>query len=379
MTVPLRFVNNPWKIEERNLCFVNASTQAFLNLELTKKHFLGKSFSDLAKKPISTEIKRLLGCNPRSVESLKELRRLVGISRGKLYTGTQEDSHEFFTFLLNSLRREGDEYLFGEFSNGIELTTTNFASSNEKCDNGHFYSPSAVQNDMTLINLELYDLADSTCGLSLQDLINSKYSTNSNVELDVAKCNKCCPCANNKVRCSNQGVCVHRAVKKTVSLFSLPSVVMVVLPKDGNLNVIPESQITLTVDGCGQVFKLKSVVDHIGADRNSGHYTATILSSSGWLKCDDTESAKRVQGPGNKNNATYFYERVDTFSEAATRGIASKSFNVESEPVTVKKSATTTSTATSKTQNIKKNNQRCTFKNSFCSLKVFRGATLKVY
>ena len=87
---------------------------------------------------------------------------------------------------------------------------------------------------MTLINLELYDLADSTCGLSLQDLINSKYSTNSNVELDVAKCNTCCPCANNKVRCSNQGVCVHRAVKKTVSLFSLPSVVRVVLPNDGS-------------------------------------------------------------------------------------------------------------------------------------------------
>ena len=53
MTVPLRFVNNPWKIEERNLCFVNAPTQAFLNLELTKKHFSGKSFSDLAKKNLS--------------------------------------------------------------------------------------------------------------------------------------------------------------------------------------------------------------------------------------------------------------------------------------------------------------------------------------
>ena len=72
---------------------------------------------------------------------------------------------------------------------------------------------------------------------------------------------------------------------------------MVVLPKDGNLKVIPESQITLTVNGYGQVFKLKSVVDHIGADRNSGHYTATILSSSGWLKCDDTRPAERVQDP----------------------------------------------------------------------------------
>ena len=88
MSFPLRFVNNTGKIEEKNLCFVNAPTQAFLNLELTKKHFLGKSFSDLAKKPISAEIKRLLGCNPRSVESLKELCRLVGISQGKRYTGS---------------------------------------------------------------------------------------------------------------------------------------------------------------------------------------------------------------------------------------------------------------------------------------------------
>ena len=140
MTSPLQLVNNPAEIEERNLCFINAPTQAFLNLEITKKHFQGKSFSDLAKKPISAEIKRLF--------------------------------------------------------------------------------------------------------------------------------NECCPCANNKVRCSNQGVCFLRAVKKTFSLFSLPSVVMVVLPKDGNLKVIPESQITLTVDGCDQVFKLKLVADHIGADMN---------------------------------------------------------------------------------------------------------------
>ena len=155
---------------------------------------------------------------------------MVGISQGKHYTGTQEDSHEFFTFLLNSLRREGDEYLFGEFSNGLELTTTKFASPDEKCDYGHFYSPSAVQNDMTLINLELYDNADSTQNLSLQDLINSKYS-NSSIEINLAKCNECCPCVNNKIRCSNQGVCVLTSVKKFVSLFSLPSVVMVVLQK----------------------------------------------------------------------------------------------------------------------------------------------------
>ena len=79
-----------------------------------------------------------------------------------------------------------------------------------------------------------------------------------------------------------------------------------------------------------------------------------ILPQSGWLKCDDTQPAERVQDPGNKNNTTYFYERGDTFSEAATTGIASKSFNVPSKPVAVKKSATTTSTATSKTQNIQK-------------------------
>ena len=136
---------------------------------------------------------------------------LVGISQGKRYTGTQEDSHEFFTFLLNSLRREGDKYLLGEFSNGFELTITNCAFLDEKCPYGYFYSPSGVQKDMTLIILDLDDNADSTWDLSLQCLINTKYS-NSNVELNVAKCNKCCPCENNKIRCSNQGVCVLRAV-----------------------------------------------------------------------------------------------------------------------------------------------------------------------
>ena len=56
----------------------------------------------------------------------------------------------------------------------------------------------------------------------------------------------------------------------------------------------------------------------------------------------------RVQDPGNKDNATYIYERVDTFSWATTRGISSKSVNVTSKPVTVKKSATTPSTANRK-------------------------------
>ena len=58
MTYPLRFVNNTGEIEENNLCFVNAPTQAFLNLEVTKNFFWGKSSSDLAQKPISAEIKK---------------------------------------------------------------------------------------------------------------------------------------------------------------------------------------------------------------------------------------------------------------------------------------------------------------------------------
>ena len=127
MSFPLRFVNNTGQNGEQNLCFVNAPTQAFLSLDLTRKFFSGKSSADLAKKPISSEIKRLLCANPRSCVSLKELRRLVGISQGKHYTGSQEDSHEFFTFLLNSLRKEGAEYLFGEFSNILENTTSIFS------------------------------------------------------------------------------------------------------------------------------------------------------------------------------------------------------------------------------------------------------------
>ena len=92
-------------------------------------------------------------------------------------------------------------------------------------------------------------------------LIKTKYS-NSNVELNVAKCNKCCPCENNKVRCSNQGVCVLRAVKTTVSLFSLPSVVMVVLPKDANLSqnstdllvkMITDAEVRLGRNGADEV------------------------------------------------------------------------------------------------------------------------------
>ena len=39
MTSPLRLVNNPAEIEEKNLCFINAPTQASLNL-LKLKGFL---------------------------------------------------------------------------------------------------------------------------------------------------------------------------------------------------------------------------------------------------------------------------------------------------------------------------------------------------
>jgi len=69
--MPLRLVNNTGEPGEGNLCFVNAPMQAFLNLELTRTHFLGHSFS-ANEKPISAEIKRLLGCTPNTVQSLKK-------------------------------------------------------------------------------------------------------------------------------------------------------------------------------------------------------------------------------------------------------------------------------------------------------------------
>ena len=127
--MPLRLVNNTGNDGEGNLCFVNAPMQAFFHLEVTRTYFLGHSFST-DKTPISGEIKRLLSCPQRSVQSLKELRRMVGKSEGKHYTDSQEDSHEFLTFLLNSLRREGQQDFVEQFSYGIELTKSHFSSPN---------------------------------------------------------------------------------------------------------------------------------------------------------------------------------------------------------------------------------------------------------
>ena len=142
--MPLRLVNNTGNDGEGNLCFVNAPMQAFFHLEVTRTYFLGHSFST-DKNPISAEIKRLLSCPQRSVQSLKELRRMVGESEGKHYTDSQEDSHEFLTFLLNSLRREGQQWLVDQFSYGIELTKTHFSSQNKMCKSKHFYSPDSSQ------------------------------------------------------------------------------------------------------------------------------------------------------------------------------------------------------------------------------------------
>ena len=219
MSLPLRFVNNTGQNSEQNLCFVNAPTQAFLSLDLTRKFFSGKSSADLAKKPISSEIKRLLCANPRSCVSLKELRRLVGISQGKHYTGSQEDSHEFFTFLLNSLRKEGAEYLFGEFSNILEITTSIFSSPNNKCPAGHFYSPRSFQNEFSFINLDLDEHADSLWPLSLQHLIVAKYS---NAELPYAKCNECCQCEKIKMGVVIKVFVFLGVLQKLLSFFLCP-------------------------------------------------------------------------------------------------------------------------------------------------------------
>ena len=127
--MPLGLVNNTGNIGEGNLCFVNDPMQVFLNLEVTRTHFLGHFFS-ADENPISTEIKRLLGCPPGLVQSLKELCRMVGESEGKLYTDSQEGSHKFLTFLLNSLKREGQHSLVEQFSNGIRLNKTNFSAPN---------------------------------------------------------------------------------------------------------------------------------------------------------------------------------------------------------------------------------------------------------
>ena len=110
-------------------------------------------------------------------------------------------------------------------------------------------------------------------------------------------------------------------VVRTVELIFLSPVVMVVLPKDRDLDISPEAVITLITAGTLQCFTLKSVIDHFGVDRSGCHYTASVLSPSGWLICD-------------KSNATYFYERSDIFSEDETRGIASNSSNATSKPFT---------------------------------------------
>ena len=65
-------------------------------------------------------------------------------------------------------------------------------------------------------------------------------------------------------------------VVRTVELIFLSPVVMVVLPKDRDLDISPEAVITLTTDGTLQCFKLKSVIDHLGADRSGGLCTVSV-------------------------------------------------------------------------------------------------------
>ena len=75
----MRLCNNTGDRGERNICFINASLQALNSLDSFREFFVNRDYDPGENKfAICDEIGRLFRANPDSIQSAKELRRLIG-------------------------------------------------------------------------------------------------------------------------------------------------------------------------------------------------------------------------------------------------------------------------------------------------------------
>ena len=112
MLPTLKLVNNTHLESERNICFINTALQLLFSVPRMKTFFHMKEYRLSTEKKrrmqICDEVARLFSSAGKVSSSAAELRRLVASKSGRNYLndGTQQDTVEFLTTLLQEVEEE---------------------------------------------------------------------------------------------------------------------------------------------------------------------------------------------------------------------------------------------------------------------------------
>jgi ubiquitin C-terminal hydrolase len=249
MDTLMKLVNNTVLDSERNLCFVNTAIQLLHSIPSVKQFFKDKEYLPLGeetKMPICDDLSRLFRNKTQTV-STAVLRSLVGQASGKhyLWDGSQQDTAEFFTILLQQVDEEIlvtnlNAKLFIERFWGSEKTERRFLNNiGGKCPVCKAL-PRVEEESFNILRLHI---PDTERVVTVESILENYYQENTdNTEM---KCSNCCEKTKHGPDCSLTGNCKLRSSCLKKLLVRGPEFLILQIDRFASINGI---KINTTVD-----------------------------------------------------------------------------------------------------------------------------------
>jgi len=277
----LMIFNDESRSMSQNLCFVNAEVQLLASIKTFKSFFVDKKYLNIevpntdVQYPICDTLHEIFASNGKIEVSCQNLRTIIAEKSAKkdFANGELHDCQEFHFSVVDSLEKEFEEsgcqpgLELMEMFFGTELTKKNFVNS---CAWG--CNLDDVTRKIRKLSLNVLKCRS---GIKLDTLIKDHYEKIDNVDMS-------CACD-----------ALSRPVHVKTHLVRSPDILIIELIRyDAPENQKKSEKIVRLPDNLklpnGEIFLLKSLVDHHGGDTSSGHYTAIILEGDVCYKADDS-------------------------------------------------------------------------------------------
>ena len=304
----MRLCNNTGDRGESNICFLNASLQALNSLDSFREFFVNRDFDPGEKKfPICDEIARLFRANPDSIQSAKELRRLIGEGPGcsGYNDGSQQDASGFLMVLLDLISKEikkvtGQNSSYIESLHSKQKISHKFISTEDgSCPNCGV--PIPVKEE--LISILPLATGNNQDVKKICDLLEENYVDSPPFR---RRCEDC------QERNIDEKQKHFARTNKFISHFSETLIVQVERfdsqMQQLSRKVWPES---LLETSDGGVYELISIINHDGSNLDSGHfYTYIEQNDESWREFNDTKTCHwKKKSIISDSNYIYIYQK----------------------------------------------------------------------
>ena len=293
----MRLVNNTNLKSERNICFINTALQLLHSVPRMKRFFQMREYrlstEGKKKMQICDEIARIFSSDGSLSSTAAELRRLVATKSGRNYLndGTQQDTVEFLTILLQEVEEEISvnnweaKVVIQEFW-GTEKKEKRFVNRTGICSK----CKSSPRDEVERFQVLQLDIPNTSRVISLNGVIETYFSESS----DDAKMK--CSCCTHKSNCPETGVCKPKGFVSKRVLVNSPDILVVQINRYLDLSgskikttVWPNDKIMLP---SGDEYTLCGIGHHLGDTFKGGHYIASVKLDNEWTVYNDTESLR---------------------------------------------------------------------------------------